>query len=364
MVVLKVLAFLGGLFVVAGTVLSATRTFVLPRAARVLVARLVFVGLGRVFRLLAHPSRPYEVRDGVMALYAPISLIVLAIAWLTLLVIGFAGMLWAAGVPSWREAFVVSGSSLLTLGFEKPNPLPAVVLTFFEAGLGLGLVALLIAYLPSIYAAFSRRETAVSQIEPLAGSPPSPLEMLLRHHRILGLGRLEKVWTRWQEWFADIEESHTSLAALVFFRSPEPDRSWVTAAGCVMDTAALAESCLDQPQSPEAQLCIRAGYVALRRIADFFAVGYDPDPRPEDPISIHREEFDTVWDTLAAAGVRLKPDRDRAWRDYAGWRVNYDTVLLALAGITMAPLAPWSSDRAFAVPPAALSRRVWRRRVW
>jgi hypothetical protein len=41
----------------------------------------------------------------------------------------------------------------------------------------------------------------------------------------------------------------------------------------------------------------------------------------------------------------LKPDLQAAWLDFAGWRVNYDTVLIALAGLTAAPYAPWSSDR-------------------
>ena len=31
--------------------------------------------------------------------------------------------------------------------------------------------------------------------------------------------------------------------------------------------------------------------------------------------------------------------------DFAGWRVNYDEVLLFLANTTAAPYAPWSSDR-------------------
>jgi hypothetical protein len=48
---------------------------------------------------------------------------------------------------------------------------------------------------------------------------------------------------------------------------------------------------------------------------------------------------------MAAAGVPVKADRDQAWRDFAGWRVNYDTPLLALSGLLMAPYAPWSSDR-------------------
>jgi hypothetical protein len=71
-----------------------------------------------------------------------------------------------------------------------------------------------------------------------------------------------------------------------------------------------------------------------------------PNPHfPQDPISISRSEFDAVYDRLAAKGVPLKPDRDQAWLDFAGWRVNYDPVLLALADLTMAPPAPWSSDR-------------------
>ena len=44
-------------------------------------------------------------------------------------------------------------------------------------------------------------------------------------------------------------------------------------------------------------------------------------------------EFDEVYARLAEAGVPIKPDREQAWRDFAGWRVNYDTVLLTLAGL-------------------------------
>jgi hypothetical protein len=105
-------------------------------------------------------------------------------------------------------------------------------------------------------------------------------------------------------------------------------------------------STVDAPADTQADLCIRAGYLALRRIADFFGVAYNADARfPTDPISVARAEYDAACDELAAAGVPLKPDRDQAWQDFAGWRVNYDRVLLALAGLTMAPYAPWSSDR-------------------
>ena len=88
-------------------------------------------------------------------------------------------------------------------------------------------------------------------------------------------------------WFTELEETHTSLGVLAFFRSPNPHRSWVTASGAVLDTAALRLSVLDIACSPQAALCIRSGYLALREIADFFGFDYDHDPAPDDPISDH-----------------------------------------------------------------------------
>jgi hypothetical protein len=113
----------------------------------------------------------------------------------------------------------------------------------------------------------------------------------------------------------------------------------------VLDGAALAVSTVDVPRDVQAEFCIRAGYLALRRIAGSFQIPYDPAPAADDPISITRQEWDEAVDALAADGVTIKPDRDQAWRDFAGWRVNYDTVLLALCNLTSAPYAPWSSDR-------------------
>ena len=170
--------------------------------------------------------------------------------WLILVWIGYAGMFWAVGVPTWYQAFRDSGSSLLTLGFAPVEGAAQTLLAFSEATVGLILIALLIAYLPTIYSAFQRREAAVNLLEVRAGKPPSAVEMIERYHRIHGLDRLDEQWQAWEAWFADIEESHTSLAALVFFRSPRPDHSWITAAGAVLDAAALSLSALDIPLHP------------------------------------------------------------------------------------------------------------------
>ena len=84
----------------------------------------------------------------------------------------------------------------------------------------------------------------------------------------------------------------------------------------------------------------------MRRIANYFDLDHPDNPHfPADPISVTRAEFDSVLDQLAAAGLPVKEDREQAWRDFAGWRVNYDAVLLQLCDMVMPPVAPWSSDR-------------------
>jgi hypothetical protein len=260
--------------------------------------------------------------------------------------LGFAGVQWGLGGLSVREAFLVSGSSILTLGVVFHKPLPHALVSFLEATIGLGLVGLMISYLPSIYSAFGRREQLVGMLEVRAGLPPSPAELLVRYHRIGWLAKIDdELFARWEEWFVDIEESHTSVPALAFFRSPHPERNWVSAAGVVLDTAAIVWSVIDQPQSPRAAVMLRTGAFSLRRIADFFKIAYDPDPNPGDPISVSRREFDLLCVELQAAGIPLRANREKAFADFSGWRVNYDAALIGLADRVVAPPTRWTSDR-------------------
>jgi hypothetical protein len=107
-----------------------------------------------------------------MAFYAAISLLLLLPTWLAVVLVGFMGMFWALGARPWAQAFNVSGSSLLTLGFVHGDGLGISMLEFGEATLGLILVAIMIAYLPTMYSASSKREQAVTMLEVRAGSPP------------------------------------------------------------------------------------------------------------------------------------------------------------------------------------------------
>jgi hypothetical protein len=347
-IILTIGCFLLGIATVYATLSSAVRTFVVPRAQNAYLTRMVFIQMGRVFHtyLKWRKIESYEGRDRILAYFAPVTLLILPVVWAIYSIIGYMFIYRAMGIATWEQALTISGSSFLTLGTTPFVNLPITLVEFSEAMLGLGLVALLIAYLPTMYASFSRREAAVEMLVVRAGSPPSAVEMITRIHRIRGLDYLREMWNSWEVWFTDLEESHTSLAPLIFFRSPQPDNSWITAAGTIMDAAALVTSSVDIPREASAQLCIRAGFIALRRIADFFFFRYNPDPQfPKTPISVTRQDFDAAYDELLANGVPMKPDRDQCWQDFAGWRVNYDEVLLFLANITEAPYAPWISDR-------------------
>jgi len=351
---LDVLILIAGVAVVVATMMSAIRTVVLPRGVPVRLGRQTFRAVRQLFELRIGKRAEYERRDRIMALFAPVSLLTLLMVWLVILLGAYSAMFWALGEHPYRHAFTVSGSSLFTLGFERGGSLPTTIISFSEAMFGLILLTILIAYLPSAYAVFSRREAMVETLEVRAGSPPSAVEMLQRYWAIGFYDELPALWERWEPWFIELAETHTSFPALAFFRSPEPDHSWVTAGGTILDAASLYLAAVDRPREPRAELMIRAGYIAFRRIATFFRIPYDHDPRPDDPISIARQEFDAACARLAGSGIPLKADLDQGWRDFAGWRVNYDAVLLGLARLTVAPPAPWCSDRSLVpIRPAA-----------
>jgi hypothetical protein len=344
-IALRVLAILAGLLLLFATLGSAVKTVILPRGEVSYITRVVFITVRRGFNLIARPSAPFERRDRILALYSPVALVATLATWLILVGSAYTLIFWGVDHMSWRHAFEVSGSSLFTLGTTRAQTLGSNALVFSEAAIGLFLLALLITYLPSIYTAFSRREVGVTSLSVRAGEPPSGVTMMQRFWRLERMPLLHDVWTDWERWFVDVEETHTSLPALVFLRSPQLDHSWITAAGAVLDGAALAASTVDIPRDVQAEFCLRAGYLCLRRVCDYFSIPFDPMPDPGDPIAITRDEWNDAVEDLIATGLPVKADRDKAWRDFAGWRVNYDTTLLAIANFTSAPYAPWSSDR-------------------
>ncbi|SNR76854.1 hypothetical protein [Hymenobacter mucosus] len=342
-IALKALTGLAGAFIVASTVLAAIRSFVLPRNESVLINNWVFTGLRRIFTLIASLGRTYGQRDRVMALYAPVGLVALPIAWLGVVSFGYTIIFWSLGEGDLERCYRISNSSLLTLGSEEPSThvLPTVA-SYSEATLGLLLMTLLISYLPTMYQAFSRRELVVARLELRAGAKASAVELLCWFNLTGALQDNEEQWATWEEWFVEIEETHTSLPILSFFRSPQPGRSWVTTVDIILDAAALIISTADLPRNPHMELCFKAGCVAINRVSRFFKYEADvsaPEPFDDrDPMQEPgRQDFHNAYQEMQEAKIPLRPDEEAAWKQYRDLRSRYAGAITYLAKLTMAP---------------------------
>ena len=326
-VTVRVLCGVFGLAIQIMVLDAAIRTFLLPRIANVRFSRVVARGVGVFFNKLASEDRDYLSRDRILSMFAPMVLLSYQALWLALSLVAFALGFVAAGEPSFALAFSISGSSIFTLGTTPATGGVFSTLQFAEAGVGLTLLALLIAFIPTLYGAFQRREISVSRLSVRAGIPATPWGILEIAHSVQSYERLDELWREWEQWFIEVGETHSTLLILNYYRSPNPKQTWIGSAATVLDAAALFNSVVDLKPSPSAGLCIRSGWLSLRRLADYFKVEYPKDVKNDIHVAITREEFDIVIARLERGGVPLVADREAAWRDFVGWRVNYDAII-------------------------------------
>ena len=206
-------------------------------------------------------------------------------------------------------------------------------------------VALQIAYLPALYGAFNRREGLVALLESRAGVPAWGPEVLMRHQMVGITDTLPEFYAAWEEWAADLAESHTTYPVLLLFRSPDPWFSWLVGLLAVLDGAAMHLAVAPSSASSQARLCLRMGFTAFNRIATTLGWDVDPDPSPEGPIALTYAEFADAVGALRDAGFPMERTAEEAWPDFVGWRVNYEQVAYRLADRVTAPPAPWSGPR-------------------
>lgn len=343
--VLEWLSFVLGVFIVIGTGVSLLSTLVVPRRFKSRIPSLVDRIARAAFLFVSNLFDSYEPKDRVLTFQAPLTLLAVLIVWLVLFLFGYSLMLLPLIGASFADALRESGSSMFTLGFAGTEGLGPTIVHFLAAGTGLVAVALLIAYLPVLYAAFNRREALVTLLQSRAGAPAWGPEILARHHTVGLNGNLPALYAEWEAWAADVAETHPNYPILVNFRSPAPLRSWVVALLAVLDAAALQLSLTPATAPNEARLCIRMGFLCLRDIAAATAIPFDPDPLPTDPIELTFEDFVGGIHRLEEIGFPMEKTPDEAWPHFKGWRTNYESVAYVLADRVVAPPGPWSGPR-------------------
>jgi hypothetical protein len=371
MIVLHILSIAFGAAIAAAILGSALKTVVLPQEGFPRVSQAVFALVHRLLvRGWDNPTRPSSLRG----LYAPVALVSLPLVWMVALAIGFSFIFLGIDSLGWQRAFEDSMSSLTTLGFSEPTGSFRIVIAFIEATIGLGVVALLISYLPTIYSAYNSREKGINLLSPLAGVPPNVSDLLQTLHRTGALDT-QDFWRRQSDWIVEAEQTHTAFPILTFFPEAHQNRSWVATVGVVLDAAALVVSAseahvgpilTDREKGPLTALVY--GMPAIDRIARAANIPLPPPSslpdiadhtgQPAPSVSISRQEY---LDTLTAVGdaIGFSGGREEeAWRRFAWLRANYDQPLRALAGLTHGVPAPWTTDR-----PARVGRpRFLRRR--
>jgi hypothetical protein len=350
MAVRVVAAVAGGLLVLAAWT-SVTGTLIVSRS----VGGWQTGGVDRivtgVFGLAAAHIPDYERRDRLLATQPATILLAQLAAWLGVSFAGFGLLLWPFAARGAGSAFTDAGSSMFTLGFAEPAGAWPSAIVFLGAATGLVIVTLQIAYLPTLYSAFNRRETEVALLNARAGVPSWGPELLARTHYALGSGMstidtMPDLYAQWERWSADIAESHTTYLPLVRFRSPLPLSSWVTALLAVLDSAALflALSPGAAPVVP-ARLCLRGGFQAFGRIARAMGIEVPDEHGPHASISLTYEEFLNAVVRMREVGFPIERDPADAWPDFVGWRVNYEQAAYAVAAAVDAVPAMWSGPR-------------------
>jgi len=339
-VVVAVVQGILGVALVFVSLTSAFRTVVLPRAAFDPLTRAIFLGFRSILLRLSRLSSKHFDREAVLAVHAPLGLLTLALSWALGIMLGFALLFDATGEIAFGRALVLAGSSFTTLGFEAPASGIHEALTIVAAVLGLTVVALLIAYLPTIYGLFSKREVIVADIAIKSGGIAHGPDLVRHLTRDGDPVRLDEMWMDWEHWFIALGETHTSEPSLNFFRSPRADRSWLTAATAVLDAAIIRNVMLDAPFSARADMTYRAGVEAMAGIAHFFFVRPDGSETPGQLVS--RKDLELEIDKLEASGCRMVEDRDEAWEAFAILRSAYEHELIGLDQLILPPPAPWS----------------------
>jgi hypothetical protein len=322
-----------------------------PGRLSTLITRVVRMFFSSVARL----TKSYEGKDSVLAPVGPVAVLAQLIVWLGLFFVAFALML-VSYTHHLAAAMTQVGAALFTLGLARSAHATNDTIITLAGATGFVVIALQIAYLPSLYAAFNRREVLTTMLTSRAGEPAWGPEILIRHQLVGITDALPDFYASWEQWAAEVSETHVSYPVLLLFRSPDPWSSWVLSLLAVMDAAAMQLALQPDRAPSQARMCLRMGYVALRRISSSLGWDFDDDPMPDDPIELTIVEFTAAVALLEQSGFPVERDAAAAWPHFRGWRVNYEDLAYRWANRVVAPPAPWSGTRP-GIPGGAVAPR-------
>jgi hypothetical protein len=287
------------------------------------------------------PNRSW---DRLLGLFAPGATLALLAAWLICLIAGYGLVLFALRdelrpvPPDLGTALYFAATSVLTLGYGDivAVGMPARFIAATAAISGLGVVALVVTFLFSLYGSYQRREIQVVALQAAAGAPPSAVALLETYAQLGLVDRIPQLFIDWQRWAVEVLDSHVAYPLLAFFRSSHDNLSWISGLGTVLDAASLVLTTVRGVPRGEAKLFKRVG---AHLVEDIYNLGF----RSGEPSRIERSDFEAACDRLEEVGYSLAP-RDEAWPAFESARSTYAPRLEAMAQYLATPAASWLGD--------------------
>jgi hypothetical protein len=325
---------------------DAFEVIILPRRVthRFRFARFFYRSTWRLWSAVAEWVRPDKRRETYLSIFGPLSLLMLLSVWAAGIITGFAMVHWGLGTPlnisggsaPFSTYLYMSGTTFFTLGLGDVTPLAPSgrALVVVQAGVGFGFLAIVIAYLPVLYQAFSRREVSISLLDARAGSPPNAGELLRRHGQ--DMKELDQLLYDWERWSAELLESHLSYPVLGYFRSQHTNQSWLAALTAILDTCALVIAGISGGPTRQAQLTFAMARHAVVDLAQIFITSLHilaPDRLPPANLTRLRE-------VLAEASVILQ-EGIAAEQKLGELRQLYEPYVHALSEYLGMALPPW-----------------------
>jgi len=333
-----------GIILLLAVLQDAFEVMLLPRRVhrRFRFTRFYFQAVWATWRGVATRLRTGPGRERFLSVFGPLSMIVLFALWAGGLISAFGLLEWAAQNPvasPLPEQIYMSGVTFFTLGYGDVVPHSGVAraLSVIEAGTGIGLIAVVIGYLPVLYQLFSRREAHVIQLDARAGSPPTATTMLSRHAESGGLGKLDDLLREWEIWGSELLESHLSYPMLVYYRSQHDNQSWLAALTAVMDTCALILVGVDDVHPLQARMTFAMARQVVVEITRSFHV---TPSRYTGGDRLPHDEYCRMVAILLEAGIRWN-DSPNVGETLAALRATYEPLLDGLASSLLLPLPDW-----------------------
>ena len=332
-------AFSLGVVLFVATSISMVKTLIVPRRAWSLLTSMATGIVVRCFHAIAQRMRSPDLADRFLGFLGPFAVIGTTVALLGMYTFAFALMLFGVTDASIGRSLREAGSSVTTLGFESTGGAGPTAIDVLAGVSGLVVIALTIAYLPTLYVILRDRETPVKVVSSRVGPPVTGERIVAVHHELGAADQLAELYASWETWAAEVADTHTKYPILLHFRLPRAESRWLATFLAMLDAATLQVTV--DPSAPDgaARLWLRAGEACLADIRHSLRLD-DTDPAGIGEPT--RADLERMAADLRDVGCQVCEIDDAVLATWKETRRRYAPALCQVAEAIMAPGDPWT----------------------